>query len=144
MHSNEKEFVLKQHAPHFDSGLDPLSKASRYSLNLKLCAHWPFALDKLMRAQWFQLCPASCNCMEHSPPDSSVHGILQARILEWVVVPSSRGSSQPRNGTCISYISCIAGGFFTQWATWEAHTYNQITPCDDCLYIHSNTIDIYV
>ena len=42
-----------------------------------------------------------------SPASSSVHGILQARILEWVAVPSSRGSSQPRDQTCVSYISCI-------------------------------------
>ena len=43
-------------------------------------------------------------------PASSVHGILQSRILEWVAISSSRGSSQPRDGT---HISCIAGGFFT-------------------------------
>ena len=43
--------------------------------------------------------------MDHSPPGSSVHGILQARILEWDVVPSSRGASQPRNQTHVSYVS---------------------------------------
>ena len=48
--------------------------------------------------------------MDCSPPDSSVHGILQARILEWVAIPSSRGPSQPRDRTCMS---CFAGGFFT-------------------------------
>ena len=42
----------------------------------------------------------------YSPPSSSVHGILQARILEWLVMPSSRGSSQSRDQTCISYVSC--------------------------------------
>ena len=45
-----------------------------------------------------------------SPPGSSVCGILQARILEWVAVPFSRGSSRPRDGTQISYTSCLAGG----------------------------------
>ena len=45
-----------------------------------------------------------------SPPGSSVHGILQARTLEWVSVPSSRGSSRPRDGT---QVSCMTGGFFT-------------------------------
>ena len=45
-----------------------------------------------------------------SPPGSSVHGILQARKLEWVALPSSRGSSPPRDQT---WVSCIAGGFFT-------------------------------
>ena len=44
----------------------------------------------------------------------SVHGILQARILEWVAFPFSRGSSQPRDRT---QVSCMAGGFFTSWAT---------------------------
>ena len=48
-----------------------------------------------------------CDPMNCSPPDSSVHGILQARILEWVAMPSSRGSSQPGNLTRISYVSCI-------------------------------------
>ena len=124
-----------------DSGLWVKLLVLSLLFELKLCTHWPFAVDKLMGAQWLQLCPASCNRMEHSPPGSSVHGILQARILEWVVVPSSRGSSQPRSCTCIS---CIASWFFTQWATWEAHTYNQIIPCSDCLYICSNTVHIYV
>ena len=54
--------------------------------------------------------PTLCNRMDCSPPGSSVHGILQARILEWVVMPSSRGSSQPRDRTCVSW---IASGFFT-------------------------------
>ena len=45
--------------------------------------------------------------MDCSPPGSSVHGILQARIQEWLATPSSRGSSWLRDGTCISYISCI-------------------------------------
>ena len=44
-----------------------------------------------------QSCPTLCEPMDCSPPDSSVHGILQARIMEWVVMPSSRGSSQPRD-----------------------------------------------
>ena len=51
--------------------------------------------------------------MDCSPPGSSVHGISQARILEWVAISSSRGSSQPRDQTCISYSSCIASEFFT-------------------------------
>ena len=53
--------------------------------------------------------------MDCSPPGSSVPGILQARILEWVAISFSRGSSQPRNRTPVS---CIAGKFFTNWATF--------------------------
>ena len=48
-------------------------------------------------AQSLQLCPTLCNPMDYSLPGSSVHGSFQARILEWVVVPSSRGSSQLRD-----------------------------------------------
>ena len=48
--------------------------------------------------------------------DYTVHGILQARIVEWVAFPFSRGSSQPRDR---SQVSCIAGRFFTNWATRE-------------------------
>ena len=54
-----------------------------------------------------QLCPTLGDSMDCSPPGSSVHGISQARILEWVAMPSSRGSSRPRELTCISCISCI-------------------------------------
>ena len=56
--------------------------------------------------------------MNCSPLDSSVHGILQARILEWFATHSSRGSSRPRDWNCISGISCIAGRFLTYWVTW--------------------------
>ena len=60
-----------------------------------------------------QWCPTLCNPMDYSPPGSSVHGVLQARILEWVTMPSSRGSSWPRDQT---RVSCIAHRFFTIWA----------------------------
>ena len=53
----------------------------------------------------------------HSLPGSSVHGIVQARILEWVAIPLSRGSSQPRDLTQVFH---FAGRFFTVWATREA------------------------
>ena len=57
-----------------------------------------------------QSCPIFCDPMDSSLAGSSVHGILQTRILEWVVIPFSRGPSQPRDRT---QVSCIAGGFFT-------------------------------
>ena len=68
-------------------------------------------------AQSLQLCLTLCNPRDCSPPGSSVHGILQARILEWVAISSSRGSSPLRNRTCIS---CTAGQFFTVWPIREA------------------------
>ena len=57
-------------------------------------------------AKWLQSCPTPRDPMDCSPPASSVHGVLQARILERVAVSFSRGSSQPRDQTCISYVSC--------------------------------------
>ena len=57
-----------------------------------------------------QLCPTLCDPMDYSLPGSSVHGILKARILEWVAIPFSRGSSRPKART---QISCLAGRFFT-------------------------------
>ena len=62
-----------------------------------------------------QLCPTLCN-----PLDYIVHGILQTRILKWVAILFSRGSSQTRDRT---QVSCIAGRFFTSWATREAQEY---------------------
>ena len=64
-----------------------------------------------------QSCLTLCNTMNCSPPGSSVHGIFQARKLEWVAIPFSRGSSPPGDWTQVSWSSCIAGGFFTIWAT---------------------------
>ena len=60
-----------------------------------------------------------CDHVDGSPSGFSVHGILQARIIEWVAISFSRGSSLPRDWTHISWISCIAGRFFTT-ETWEA------------------------
>ena len=57
-----------------------------------------------------QLCPTLCDPMDCSPPGSSVHGILQARILEWVAISSSRESSYPG---IESMFPALAGGFFT-------------------------------
>ena len=61
--------------------------------------------------------------MDCSPPGSSVHGIRQARLLEWVAIPFSKGFSRPRDRT---RVSCIAGRFFTVWATREANNYYQV------------------
>ena len=59
-----------------------------------------------------QSCPALCDSMDYT-----VHGILQARILEWLAFPFSRGSSQPRDQTQVSH---SVGGFFTSWVPREA------------------------
>ena len=68
----------------------------------------------------FHSCLTLYDPMDYSPPGSSLYRILQASILEWVAMPSSRGSSWPRDLTPVSYVPCMAGGFSTTNATWEA------------------------
>ena len=84
---------------------------SQYTSNKKILTS---AVPCLVAQSYLTL----CNPVDWMLPGSSVHGILQARILEWVATPSSRGSSQPRNGT---HVSCAADRFFTSWATREDH-----------------------
>ena len=82
--------------------------------------------------------PMDCNL-----PSSSVHEILQARILEWVAISFSRGSSWPRDRTCIS---CISGGFFTDWATGEDFMVNisvSVYVCM-CAWLHTGNSNVYV
>ena len=77
----------------------------------RLSAHTPI-LPKACAVLCFliQLCTTLCNPTDHSSPGSSVHEVLQARILEWAVLPSSRGSSQHKDQT---QVSRTAGRFFT-------------------------------
>ena len=67
--------------------------------------------------QLVQLCPTPWDSMDCSLPGSSVHGFLQARILEWVAMPCSRESSPPRDSI---HVFCITARLFIHWATWEA------------------------
>ena len=89
-----------------------------------------------------QSCPTLCDPVDCSLPGSSIHGILQARILEWVAISFSRGSSRPRDWTNVSY---LVGRRFTLWATREAIDWetmetvtgfifldSKITTDDDC------------
>ena len=64
-------------------------------------------VNAYVHAQSLQSCLTLCDLMDYGPPGFSLHGIFQARIVEWVAMPSSRVSSRPRNQTCISCISCI-------------------------------------
>ena len=79
-----------------------------------------------------QLCLTLCDSMDYSLPGSSVHRILQARILEWVAIPFSRESSQPRDRTQVSH---TAGIFFTVWATREALNGHKPYTYKLCLHI---------
>ena len=75
-----------------------------------------------------QLCLTLYDPMDSSLPGSAIHGIFQARILEWAAISFSRGSSQPRYRTCVS---CIADRHFTVWATtWQkwVQTWTHLLP----------------
>ena len=80
-----------------------------------------------------QLCLTLGKPMDCSPPGSSVHGMLQARIMEWVAISFSRGSSWSRDRTLVS---CIAGRFFTTWTTREAQS--NMVLFDNVSYIKNN------
>ena len=78
---------------------------------------WKFRIGLRSEGSEFaKSCPTSCNPVDCSPPGSSIHGILRARILEWVAISFSRGSSWPRDWTQVSH---IASRHFNLWATRE-------------------------
>ena len=90
-----------------------------------------------VHAKSLQSCPTLCNPMDWGPPGSTVLGILQARVLEWIAIPSSRGSSRPRDRTRISHISCIGKQILYHWhhlgsPKMEKHTY--LTNCLCLMY----------
>ena len=81
-----------------------------------LSAHHPFCLER--ESEVAQLCPTLWDPVDCSPPGPSVHGIFQARVLEWVAISFSRRSSWPRDRTRVSH---IVGRCFTVWATRDPH-----------------------
>ena len=99
----------------FSSVFLPSSTTCLSFLNLPLN---PFPVWYPAESEVAQLCPTLCNPMDCSLPGSSLHGILQARVLEWVAISFSRGSSQLRDWT---QVSCIPGRCFNLWATREAY-----------------------
>ena len=89
-----------------------------------------------------------CDTMDSSSAGSSVHGMFQARILEWVAISSSRGPSQPRDQTCIS---CIGKWILYHWATWKAHidlqvlsNYQQCCESCPCPKTHTHCIHSFI
>ena len=77
-----------------------------------------------------QFCPILCNPVDYSSPDSSVHGIPQAIIPEWVAMPSSRGSSQSRDQTCVSYVSCTGRWTLYHERHFSSFAQSCLTLCD--------------
>ena len=86
---------------------------SCWSISLEICCCYCLVA---------QSCPTYCDPMDCSPPSSSVHGLSQARLLEWVAISFSRGSFQPRAGT---RVSCIDRQILYPLATWEAQKYKR-------------------
>ena len=84
----------------------PLKGISRYVIAR------PFSISVLVAQSCLTLCGGPMDC---SLPGSSIHGIFQAEMLEWVAIPFSRGSSPPKDQT---WVSCIAGRFFIDWVTF--------------------------
>ena len=76
------------------------------------CATWEAPIE-VFKYQFAQSCPTLCNPMDCSLSGSSVHGIFQARVLEWIAISFSRASSRPKNQT---QVSRIAGRRFTVWS----------------------------
>ena len=105
----------------------PLLSCDRQTLGPWVFITGCHACQHLLRmcAKLLQLCPTLCDPMDRSPPGSSVHGILQARTLEWVAMHASRGFSQPRHRTCISYVSCIGSQVLTLLGKKGLCRYNQ-------------------
>ena len=101
-------------------GLRPGSRVGASCCRQHLGYFWPLGPSlsswKEKESEVAQSCPTLCDPMDCNPPGSSVHGILQARILEWGAISLSRSSSLPRDW---ARVSCMAGRRFTVWATSE-------------------------
>ena len=86
-----------------------------------------------------QSCPTLGNPMDCSPPGSSIHGIFQARVLEWVAISFSRRSSLPRDWT---WVSCIVSRCFTIWATREVTKWINLLKWIKLIYNHSDFFSV--
>ena len=110
---------------------DPMRELNVCWRSLELQAVFLSLIHVKVKVLVTQSCPTLSNPMDSNPPGFSVHRIFQARILEWLAIPFSRESSQPRDGT---WLSCIASRFFTVWATRGfIHVYTPVIGC----FMHS-------
>ena len=97
-------------------GCKELDTTERLSLHSTKCKHMESKPTLKVKMLVTQSCPTLHNPMDCSLPDSSLHGILQVRILEWVAMPSSRGSSRPRDGT-----DEVPSFFYFSWCLSQDH-----------------------
>ena len=116
-------YVVKLLTFPFDSFLQFLSFSWNYPPDFVCCPLFvhTFNINYSDYSEVTQSCPTLCDPMDCSLPGSSVHGIFQARVLEWVAISFSRGSSQPRDQTGVSGTT---GRCFTVWAIKEAPNIN--------------------
>ena len=84
---------------------------------INICEPWH---EKVVKALVTQSCPTLCDPIDYSPPGSSVHGVLQARILEWVPFPSPGDLPDPGIEPTSLMSPALASNFFTTSTTWEA------------------------
>ena len=106
----------------WNAGLDEAQagiKIARSNINYLKYADNTTLMTEKSESEVAQSCLTLCDPMDCSLPGSSIHGIFQARVLEWVAISFFRGSSQPRDWTKVSH---TAGRRFTIWATREALT----------------------
>ena len=149
-HWREVETSKYRHCHWICPAQDCLATVARPNINLKVNASFllnpvSFHILRFSKVhsdlQFTQLCPTLCDPIDCSPPGSTVHGILQARVLEWVAISFSRESSQPRQWTWVSH---IAGRFFTFWVTrsvLSSSNLNCQTPYSHNNFTHKN-IDV--
>ena len=93
------------------------SDLSKHCIEPLILLYWTFCyshFNMCVPANLLQACLTLCHPMDYSLPGSSVHGILQARILEWIAMSPSRESSRPRDRACVSYVSCTGKRVFYQ------------------------------
>ena len=131
--STERKILPSLLFPDFYTNLSCLHTAKKRKYSRGFSRKKPLVLVT-------QSCLTFRNPMDCSLPGFSVYGIFQARILEWVAMPSSRGSSQPRMESVSLTSPALAGGFFTTSTTWEAHyVYRYVCVCVCvCVFILCN------
>ena len=116
--------LIQRYTKKISSPQPPYSLSSKYPVLTGNCCYSSFC--EIKWSEVTQSCPTLCDPMDCSLPGSSLHGILQARVLEWVDISFSRGSFRPRDWT---WVSCIPGRHFNLWATSSLCTYPEIFLC---------------
>ena len=118
---------VKQRKGHSQGDVEDENEAVLNKLRMRVCSH-----------------STLFDPIDNSPPDSSAHGIFQARVLEWVAIPFSRGSSRPHDQTHVSGFSCVGRRTRFHCATWETECVSKVKTWGK-LYVSSQvSCPIYV